>query len=336
MKKILLFQSGNLGDVVITQPLGALLKRHLPGVHLTLVGQDYVADLVRASPQFDAFISMENLVATTHSEADIILFAKKEESLPVAMWASRVGIPLRVAKYRRHDKTTSYCNKIVRFQYPRLVHHAQYHLQLLRGLDLPYQYSLEEVTNLVGFKANPALPLPPLDHSRFNLIIHPGTHGHTREWPLENFRQLIDALPAEKFHLYLTGSAQEAERYRADFSTHRQITNLMGELTLPQFLQFITRVDGLVANATGPLHIAAAAGIFTLGLYPARKNLRPKDWAPLGPQSQTLVHPKKLGCFGCTTLPHGCACMQKITVNQVKTEISRWLSHPLPSKTMLV
>jgi heptosyltransferase-3 len=326
MKKILLFQTGNVGDVVITQPLGALLKQLLPGCHITFIGREYVAEAVHASPQFDAFINLPTLLKEQQSDADIILFVNDELAVPVAHWAWRAGIPQRICNHT-HAMTAPYCNNVLQFKHERTVtHHALYHLQLLEGLALPHEYPLEEIKPLVGFQWSSPPPIPSLDPNRFNLIIHPGTHGHTLEWPGEYFRELADRLPRSSFHIYLTGSPSEDIRFGETFAGCADITYLMGQLSLKQFLYFISQVDGLVANATGPMHIAGASGVQTLGLFPPRKGLTPTVWAPVGMHTHTLMYPRWLPCIGCKNKPKGCPCMLKISVDSVESQIKSWLA----------
>lgn len=59
-------------------------------------------------------------------------------------------------------------------------------------------------------------------------------------------------------------------------------------MDLYQFVSFIRNADGLIASGTGPLHIAAASGINTLGLFPCVRPIHPGRWAPLGERAGYL------------------------------------------------
>jgi heptosyltransferase-3 len=325
MKKILIVQDANIGDFLMTQPLAAMLKRHYPGCHTTLIGREYIEEVVRASPQFDDFVSIANTLASTESDADAIVFASQEPA--VSEWAARVGIPLRVAKFRLREKTARFCNKRLVFSYRHTTRHqTQSILKLLRGFDLPYDYSMNDIKSVVGFQFNDPPPLPPRDTARFTLIIHPGSQGSARDWPLAYFAELMRRLPTDKFHIVLTGIAAEAERFRdSPLMQCPGVTNLMGQLSLKQFLYFVGQADGLIANSTGPLHMAAVAGINTLGLFPPRAYMTPQRWGPVGPRAEAVVHRHPLPCFGCTKQPLGCACMQKISVAQVEAKVLEWV-----------
>jgi heptosyltransferase-3 len=326
MKKIILVQADNIGDLIVTQPLGALLKRAFPLCQVIVAGRPYIEDIVAVSPQFDGFMSIERLLSQSNSDADAIVFVSKQPT--VAEWAARVNIPLRIAS-RGHRTTSRFCTQTPRFnsRYTRR-HQALSFLQLLAGFALPTEYSLPEILPLMGFRWATPPSLPSLDAERFNLIIHPGTNGHTREWPMGHFVELIQRLPATRFKIFITGSQAEADKYQAIVEVQgNNIVNLMGQLSLQQLVYFIASADGMVANSTGPMHLGAAAGIHTLGLFPPRLGATPSRWAPLGPKAQFLVHDRTIPlCLGCSKLPLGCACMQKITVKSVADTILAWIA----------
>ena len=96
-------------------------------------------------------------------------------------------------------------------------------------------------------------------------------------------------------------------------------------MSLPEFIHFVAKCDGLIASGTGPLHLAAATDINTLGLFPPRNGINPTKWTPIGRRATYLVHPRPFykACFHCRNSV-GCACMKKITVPQVKQVILNW------------
>ena len=65
-------------------------------------------------------------------------------------------------------------------------------------------------------------------------------------------------------------------------------------MNLEQFIAFIAQCDGLVANSTGPLHIAGALGKDALGIYSPRKSINPQRWKPLGAKAKSFVLDKGL------------------------------------------
>ncbi|MFM7105313.1 MAG: glycosyltransferase family 9 protein, partial [Flavobacteriales bacterium] len=70
------------------------------------------------------------------------------------------------------------------------------------------------------------------------------------------------------------------------------------KFSLDELIQFIGQCQGFVACSTGPMHIAAALGIPTVGLFSPHRPIHPGRWAPLGPNAHylcaTQFHDKQL------------------------------------------
>ncbi|RZK27409.1 MAG: glycosyl transferase, partial [Hymenobacter sp.] len=99
--------------------------------------------------------------------------------------------------------------------------------------------------------------------------------------------------------------------------------DLTGQLALPEFIAFIAAADGLVAGSTGPLHLAAALGRHTLGLYPPIKPMHPGRWGPLGPHAEYLVFDRP-NCEDCRAAPVACTCIKAIAAATVAAQINAW------------
>jgi ADP-heptose:LPS heptosyltransferase len=80
-------------------------------------------------------------------------------------------------------------------------------------------------------------------------------------------------------------------------------------MALDQFIAFISRADGLVAASTGPLHIAAALGKVSVGLFAPMQPIHPGRWAPLGIRAGHLVLDKQ--CQQCRH-DNRCVCIENI------------------------
>ena len=59
-------------------------------------------------------------------------------------------------------------------------------------------------------------------------------------------------------------------------------TDAVGAWTLAQLMDAVTQVRCVVASSTGPLHMAAAQGTPTVGLYRSDAPFWPERWGPLG------------------------------------------------------
>ena len=99
------------------------------------------------------------------------------------------------------------------------------------------------------------------------------------------------------------------------------VTDISGLMDLGQFMSFINQCDGLVANSTGPLHIAAALGKDAYGIYPPMRPIHPGRWAPIGKKAQVFVLDRL--CNDCKGDKKPCTCMLAIKPLEIKMAIEK-------------
>ncbi|MDF2529338.1 MAG: lipopolysaccharide heptosyltransferase family protein [Gammaproteobacteria bacterium] len=331
--KIVIARTDNIGDVVLTLPMAGILKQHYPDAEIVVLARRYVQAVVEAHPSVDGFIDWESLNIKSDSEivetfkslkADIILHVFPVKR--IAKCAYQAKIPTRVGTTRRWYNWL-YCNKRVSFSRKNSqLHEAQLNLKLLSALNINTEYGLPEIIEMGQLKPCPELPdrvKSLLTPDKFNLVIHPGSNGNSKEWPLASFQALLTELPKQKFNIIITGSEAENERLgKALNQTCPEAINTMGKLSLNELIALLGAADGLVVNSTGPLHIASALGIKTLGLFPSQPGKSPDRWGPLGKQAEFLTASICQACINNQTT--GCTCMQSITVPQVKAILIKW------------
>ena len=172
------------------------------------------------------------------------------------------------------------------------LHEAQLNTHLLSPFGITSGLSTGELANYTGFFPDTAdqqlkdLVRP----GRKNIILHPHSSGSAVEWDLQHFAELIRLLHPAEFHVMVTGTALEAERYAQHLPLNLpHVTDLGGSLDLPRLISLIGVCDALVAASTGPLHIAAACGIRAIGLYADVRPIHPGRWAPIGKDVHALV-----------------------------------------------
>lgn len=339
MQHIILQQIKNMGDVVLSLPLADLIKATHPQALVSLLGLRYTAPVALLSKNIDHFIEWESIQALPETQkiqtfkswqaSTILHLAKHKESARLAKGAK---IGMRVGTWQWFYHWFS-CNKHLNQgrRYTKQ-HETALNFALLKPLGIEHYPAFDEIPNLLHLTPPPLLEIfeQALDPKRFNLILHPGSNGHGREWPVEHFQTLIETIPTELFKIFLTGSATEATRFETLIANCPQVSNMMGKMTLEQLIAFISRVQGLVGSGTGPLHLAGALGIKTLGLFPPRQGISAHRWTPIGKHVTTLTYerPKYQACFTCRE-SIGCHCMQKIEVSRVLKILLGWTDDAL-------
>lgn len=333
---ILINQTDNIGDLVLSLPMTGILKHHFPNCKIIVLARRYTESVVKGCATVDQFLDWEAMqeqddhtIIQQLNELNPSVIFHISKNKRIAELAYKARIPYRVGTNQR-PYHWFYCNRMVNLgrRHSRY-HEAQLNLKLLKPLGIENIPPLNELVPFLQLQSPSELPehlAQLLSKNKFNLIIHPGSLGHGREWPSDNFLELIHRLDTDKIKLFLTGAPKEEEVFRDKLNAKvPQATNLMGQMSLAELISFIQAADGLIASGTGPLHLAAALGIKTLGLFPPRKGISPRRWQPLGKQGEYLMYQRPFGkmCLGCRDSV-GCACMQNITVDQVYQVIERW------------
>jgi len=327
-RNIIISRTDSIGDVILTLPVAGVLKKHFPGITIGFMGKSYTKPVIEACSYVDEFIDVDNFL-----QNNILVGGQPAECIlhvfPVSRIAKRaraLGIPLRIGTTNRlyHWFT---CNKLIKLSRKKSdLHEAQLNLVLLKALDIDESYSLQQIGGLTGL--NKTQPLPAhlealIQKNKYNLIIHPKSQGSAREWSLEKFYELIQLLPADKFNIFISGTAKERELLHWLFEkAGQQVTDITGKMSLTEFMAFIKQCDGLVANSTGPLHIAAALGKDALGIYPPMRPVHPGRWAPLGPNATYFVLDKQ--CEACRNNASACQCINDVP--------AAWLQQTLVKK----
>ena len=281
-----------IGDVVLTLPVAGVLRELYPDARILFLGNNYTKDVINACKHVDEFLNWDELnkldaeaqagaLAATGADTIIQVLPRKD----IAGLAKRAGIPIRIGTSNRayHWYT---CNKLVRLSRKNSPYHeAQLNLRLLTVLGAKPMYALSEIPAYYGLTKLAPLPAAIAaltDPGKFNLILHPKSRGNGREWGIDNFIRLANALPTDRFKLFVTGTPAEREALAPLFRQSPGVTDMVGKLTLPEFLSFICHADGLLASGTGSLNVAAALGIHALGLFPPVRPLHRVRLAPLG------------------------------------------------------
>lgn len=328
IKRIIVSRTDNLGDVVLTFPLCGLIKSRYPETRIIFLGKGYTRPLIERCSHVDEFLDLDEIrripgeagqvAALQAVKADAILHVFPEKL--VCRLAQKARIPVRIATLRRLFTLTT-CN--YRINIPRRhspLHESQLNLKLLRPLGIESILSLQEIAEYYGLSTRSG-QVQPAPGGPFRLILHPRSKGSAREWGTENFGRLIDLLPEERYQIFITGTREEGASIQPFLDRYRsRVTDLTGQHSLGELIDFIGGCDALVSASTGPLHIAAALGKKAIGLYAPMRPIHPGRWAPVGRDAHFLVNGAE-NCNDCRK-SGDCHCIRSITPESVARLLS--------------
>lgn len=99
-------------------------------------------------------------------------------------------------------------------------------------------------------------------------VIHPGVSDPRRRWPAGSFAAVGDVLARAGATILVTGTQPEDNLVREVLDQMAcPAVPLAGRLTLSSLTGLLARASVVVANDTGPLHVAAAVGTPTVGIF---------------------------------------------------------------------
>jgi heptosyltransferase-2 len=140
--------------------------------------------------------------------------------------------------------------------------------------------------------------------------IHPGARIRARQWGAENFHAVGEAL-AEKFGVKILWFQDPSESKAAD----RNGDFIPAALPLRQFMAVLACCKMLVCNDSGPMHIASALGVPVVAVFGPTE---PAWFGPLGERNKIVINPS----FWCRPCADRCIfdqpyCLRTISIEQV-------------------
>lgn|GEM_PF-1653034 len=129
------------------------------------------------------------------------------------------------------------------------------------------------------------------------IAVLPANRGSSANWSPERYRELVQKLvEAKQVVLIIGGPGEESILEKVKGNTNVPIAG--PDLTLRRLATILANCRQVIGSSTGTLHLAAAAGAKTVGLFCPAPASRPERWRPLGEGHVQLV-PKPEFCENC-------------------------------------
>ncbi len=155
---------------------------------------------------------------------------------------------------------------------------------------------------------------------------------YTKRWPLEKFARLADRLvqqfDARILLLWGPGERSDVERVQKLMQQAAVIAPLTD---LKQLAAILKRLDLMVSNDSGPMHLAAAVGVPVVGIYGPTLPQLQGPWGK-GHRTVRLEGLDCLGCNGVTCRIETHDCMQQLGVEPVLAAVESVLQETVQGK----
>ncbi len=326
-RKIILLKIWAIGDSVQTLPMLRALRQKFPVARIDVLARNRTKDIFLGNKDINNIylyemgdISFLKLFRKYDLAIDCDLYLRVSALLSWFLAPERIG-------FSNQARSTLYTKKV---QFKKNQHVVQSYLDLVRILGCEYDED-KLVPIFVGekekSKAEKFFTLNLLSAEDFVVGICPGSgeSAKTRIWPKENYAQLINEL-TNRFNakVILVGGKDEVEvGEELEELTNQRVINAINKYSLKESVAIIEKCKLFISNDTGPMHIAAAQGVTTIGLFGPNT---PVLWKPYGSKNFAIY--KNVPCSPCINNTKGympdCLrtddkylCMRLITVDDV-------------------
>lgn len=336
-KNILIVRTDRIGDLILTLPLAGLIKKQYPGSKVSFLVREYTKNIVSNHSYIDEVIVLKesdgnvpisdniNLIKQKNFDYCIVVYPRFRISLIVFLSGikNRIGTGYRWYSFLFNQKVYEHRKKAER-------HELEYNVNLLEKLgvkthvtDSNVSYDLRvddaSLNNVIKFLVDEKINL-----QKPIIIVHPGSGGSSMDLPINKFAELVKKLDDENYHIILTGSKNEIELCEKIKSSNK-VKNFAGKFNLDELTALIGKSSMFISNSTGPIHIAAALGKYTVGFYPKIVSCSKERWSPY--TNKKLVYEPEIDCKNCTR--EQCEklnCMDSIDITKVYSDIKNVLT----------
>ena len=328
-KNILIRGTNWIGDVIMTLPAIAAVRKTCPHARISVLAKPWVADTYRICPEVDEVIIYKDpgvhrgiagkyrLTWELKSKGfDLAIFLQNAIEAAIIAWLA--GIPIR-AGYNSDGRGILLTHSVKRTNEIRKVHQVYYYLEMLKSLGFQstgsnikpklnndYLTIAEDILNQYHVKKDDIL-----------IGIAPGaTYGPAKMWFPERFAAVADKLINDfSARVILFGSGKDRERTDlVQQHSKNNFINTAGETSLKEAIALIARCDLFISNDSGLMHLAGALDIPLVAIF---GSTNPVTTSPVGEKSVVIY--KDVSCSPCLkkVCPTDFRCMDLIGVDDV-------------------
>jgi lipopolysaccharide heptosyltransferase I len=299
--RIAIVKLSSLGDVIHALPVARALRQAYPIAHLTWIVEAREYAILRDHPDLDSVLPVDTRLwrRLIRRPAGARIVWQKLARLRTRIRASRFDVTVDVQGLIKSGVLTAYTGAPVRVgfspswcgEWPNALFTNRHVTPPVEAVHVVEQY-LALLSPLGIVRANPEFHVParPEAEGRMEeflgeqgikrqdvvVALNPGAGRENKRWPVSHLCALAERLGSEPdVRLLLLWGPDEIHMARQIRDGLSMKAILAPPTDLDELTSLLRRCSLMIANDTGPLHLAAALGTPTLGLYgptPARRN----------------------------------------------------------------
>ena len=304
-KKILLIRFARLGDVILLVPSIRALRSRYPKARIEVLVDHRYAPILEMCSAVDRVIPVDRLKMRDGGKMwaigkmfrlaqelrtatyDLVLDFHSFRETHLLTWYT--GARWRLGLKRVQSPYWPFCFNLGPVLEDDALHVSAVFLSILDflGISPVSNGHLLDLSPELKQEADSFLNRHPVEAGALRIGFNLGAGSHSRTWPPERFAELAERITQRHKAVIIAFSGPNEELLSSEFCRRVRSTRVIPapNLALPQLAALFNRCHVLVSNDTGPMHLGAAAGVPTLGLFSVA---RPNHYHPLGASSRTV------------------------------------------------
>ena len=276
--RFLILSTTGLGDTLWATPAIRDLKRQFKNAYLAVLTTSFGKEVLENNPNIDKIFIFSKLFSWKTFYLWRILKKQKIQVILHFHTSQRVILPF--AATIGAEKIIGYLGKTKGLDQlltdslkKRKLHEIEKRLQLLKALEISAKTSLPEC--FLSKKESVS------QKKEKWILFHPGAKDGYKCWPLESYLDLAE-LYKKKYHakiFFSTGPNDKALLKKIENSCNDTIIK---NLKLKDFTKTLSKMDLVVTNDTGPMHLACALKVPTVAIF------SPTDPDECGPRAKLV------------------------------------------------
>lgn len=327
-ERIAIIKPSALGDIIHSLPVLTALRRRYPDAHITWVVNKAYEPLLRGHPQLNATLAFDRaavrkgMLSAVQGYTGFLRLCRTQNFdlvvdlqglLRSGLMTMASGATRRVGLSTAREGATLFYTDIVKVADFNAIHAVDRYWLVAEALgagdgDKQFHVHVPEperawATDLLRGKPRPYLALSA------------GSRWETKRWPPSHFAELLRRMEALTGGTVIcVGSPDEASLAQAATRERTMpVVDLVGRTSLPQLAAVLAQADVMLANDTGPLHLAAALGRPVVAPYTCTKVLLNGPYGFEAGTAEAKVHCQGSYIKKCASL----VCMTELTPDRL-------------------
>lgn len=314
-------------------PMIRELRRTFPDAFIATLTNTNTQDILLNNPHLNQIIaddlSKDSFYAVTaklreYNFTDGLLVMPTERA---AYQMFLGGVKNRIGVGRKLYEVITLMKSVSRDKYIPLRHEADYCMDLARKIgvvsdDLTPEIYITTEEKKMGMDVLISLNVYENDQK---IIVHTGSGKSSSNWSEDKYLQLIKEILNKNKESKIILTAKEMSddfKKKITLLNQRNIVFADDKINrLRDLICIIANTDLLIAPSTGPLHIASALKVKTIGLYCHRRMNCAKHWGALGSKAVNLEVSKKYCDEKCSADKETCRFEDGISIEEVLSNI---------------